>query len=304
MSIQKATPMRSQLSRRMFLGGAAGAALAGSLFSSRAVFAQSTPGTTATTYTFLALGLDAPSADQAANSDVVMVARADLENSTLRVLSIPKGLIVEVPGTGESTINEAYQIGISADPATGWESGAASTIATIEENFGVTIDGTLVTNLTDFAGVVDAIGGIVVDNPVAVSDPSLGDFAAGPLTLTGEQAVNYARIVGEDGTGARIDRQQALLQGILDTLTTPEVIEQLPTLITTLTGAVQTDIPANVQAELVAAAVSFEPESVVFGDLGDQLEVVSTDEAGAQTFQGDPAVISRYVQAFLDGSAG
>jgi hypothetical protein len=75
-------------------------------------------------------------------------------------------------------------------------------------------------------------------------------------------------------------------------------------LITTLTGAVQTDIPANVQAELVAAAVSFEPESVVFGDLGDQLEVVSTDEAGAQTFQGDPAVISSYVQAFLDGSAG
>jgi anionic cell wall polymer biosynthesis LytR-Cps2A-Psr (LCP) family protein len=183
----------------------------------------------------------------------------------------------------------------------------ASTVATIESNFGITIDGTVMTEMSDFAVIVDAIGGVEVNNPVAVSDPAFGDFPAGPITIDGAGAVAFSRVVGEEGTPGRIARQQALLVGILNQLILPEVVAQLPTVIVTLTGAVQTDIPANIQAELVAAAVSFAPDDIVFneeGEFEDQLEVVSTDEAGAQVYAADWATLPGFVESWLAGGAG
>ena len=123
-------------------------------------------------------------------------------------------------------INEAFRIGYYAD---GLVNGAELAAMAVTHVTGLEIDGWISLDFQGFQAMVDAIGGITIENPVAFSytwaeeDFLAGSFEssfdAGTLQLDGRRALDYARnrytsVVEESSDFARSVRQQRVLSAI------------------------------------------------------------------------------------------
>ncbi len=253
-------------------------------------------------YTFLVLGLDTREENADQRSDIIMVSRVDVAANTVRVLSIPRDLYVEIPGYGDDKINAAYQRGLASSPDLDWEVAASRTAETIDHNFGLSIDGAAITDMNRFPAIIDAVGGVDVDNPYTVDDPDWPEarFPTGMIHLDGDQALVFTRTRKMDGDGGRVMRQHLVLEALLVELQTPETFARLPDLIASLAGAVRTDIPIDVQLRLIAMLPNLASESLSFTNLDDQLWADYT-AGGAWIYQGDWSTLPGYVQSWLDG---
>lgn len=79
--------------------------------------------------------------------DVIIVARIDEANETVRLLSIPRDLWVPIAGLGEERkINQAFAVG-----------GAGTLIDTIEDNLGIPINNFISVDLSGFEGLVEVV---------------------------------------------------------------------------------------------------------------------------------------------------
>ena len=77
-----------------------------------------------------------------------MLVRTDPSHHQLSYLSIPRDLLVPVPGVGNAKINAAYQAG-----------GAALAIQTVHDYTGVPIDHAVILDFNGFKDLIDAEGG-------------------------------------------------------------------------------------------------------------------------------------------------
>ncbi len=253
-------------------------------------------------FTFLVLGLDTREQNTDQRSDTIMVARVDLDAPTVRTLSIPRDLYVEIPGYGDDKINAAYQRGLTLSPDLDWEIAAGLTAQTVTHNFGVPIDGTAMTDMNRFPAIIDAVGGVDVDNPYAFYDDTYfkRGFPAGNLQLNGADALVFCRIRVPDGDGGRVMRQHLVLEALLQKLRQPDMLARIPELIAALDDAVKTDIPLDVRARLLAALPNIQPENLSFTNIEELLWSDYTAE-GAWIYQGDWSTLPGYVQAWLSG---
>jgi LCP family protein required for cell wall assembly len=256
-------------------------------------------------YTFLVLGLDTREENADQRSDIIMISRVDPSSNTVRTLSIPRDLYLEIPGYGMDKINAAYQRGLASSPELDWEVAAGLTADTIAHNFGVTIDGVALTDMNRFPAIIDAVGGVDVDNPYAVDDPTWPEasFPAGMIHLDGAQALVFTRTRKMDGDGGRVMRQHLVLEALLEKIQGPDMLGNLPELISSLSGAVRTNIPFDVQARLLTMLPGLSSENLAFANIDDQLWADST-AGGAWIYQGDWNTLPGYVQSWLDGTAG
>ena len=149
--------------------------------------------------------------DEQANSDTLQVMRFDPDQQLIATLSIPRDLRVSVPGYGDEKINAAYAAG-----------GAALAIQTVQNYTGLRIEHVIVVDFTGLVGLVDAVGGITIDNPHALRSVFDGKdvrFREGRLDLDGANALAYARVrknalSASDSDVSRGGRQQAVIQAM------------------------------------------------------------------------------------------
>jgi len=285
---------QQHLSRRQMLGLTLGAAIA----QVPQVSAQGQR-----VYTFLVLGLDTREENADQRSDIVMIARVDLTSNSVRTLSIPRDLYVEIPGYGYDKINAAYQRGLASSPELDWTMGADLAVQTIEHNFGVRIEGIAITDMNRFPAIIDAVGGVDVDNPYAVDDPTWTEasFPAGLIHLDGARALVFTRTRKMDGDGGRVMRQHLVLAALLGKLQEPTVLPEIPGLAATLTDAVMTDISPGVQAQLLAMLPNIGKEDLFFTNIEPLLWADYT-AGGVWIYQGDWSTLAGYVQSWLDGT--
>lgn len=284
-----------RFSRRDLAASVAGAAAFGLLpFTGNA---RQTPESGQRQYTFLGLGLDRYS-DTGQRSDVNMLARVDLDAGTVRVLSIPRDLYVEIPGFPSFKINDAYNHGLHLTPDLDWRDGAALAAQTIERNFGVAVDGVALTDFDAFPQVIDAIGGVTVENPYDLEQGEW-EFPAGPTELDGERATIFTRL-RPDGDGGRVMRQHLVLRTMLENLQSPEMLTRIPELVETLSEVVKTTIPPGVHMQLIALVPRLTEEDLAFTNIEDMLWSGYTP-GGAWIYQGDWSVLPGYVQGWLAG---
>ena len=162
-----------------------------------------------------------------------MLVRTDPSHHQIAYLSIPRDLLVAVPGVGNTKINAAYQAG-----------GAALAIRTVHDFTGIPIDHALIVDFNSFKDLIDAEGGITVNVP----EPILSNrfdcpystearcqqwkgwrFAQGPQHMNGERALIYSRIRENQLNPAENDltrgaRQQAVAQAATAKLTSPSTL--------------------------------------------------------------------------------
>jgi LCP family protein required for cell wall assembly len=197
--------------------------------------ALSDDGNLLTGSTILVLGSDARTGESIDESqsgpsraDSIMLVHASL--GSVRKLSIPRDIEVEIPGHGTNKVNAAYALG-----------GPALTIETIEGFLGngLQISHLVEVDFEDFPELIDSLGGITVQNKTRICSPPFDNFwkgitfRKGELELNGRRALGYARVrknpcaPGEDDR-ARAARQQEVLRAIGDAATSPSTFVRLP----------------------------------------------------------------------------
>ena len=177
--------------------------------------------------------------DEQANSDTLQVMRFDPNRQLHSTLSIPRDLRVNVPGYGDQKINAAYATG-----------GPALAIKTVSDYTGLPIDHVMIIDFDGLEQVVDAVGGITVDNPGNIRSVFGGElytFPKGRITLNGADALAYARVRknilnASDSDVSRGGRQQQVIQALRTKLASPSGLLRLRTVATALGGAFSTDL--------------------------------------------------------------
>ncbi|HEV3379234.1 MAG TPA: LCP family protein [Thermoleophilaceae bacterium] len=211
--------------------------------------ALSDDGNLLTGSTILVLGSDARTGESIDESqtgpsraDSIMLVHAAL--GSVRKLSIPRDIEVEIPGHGTNKVNAAYALG-----------GPALTIETIESFLGngLQISHLVEVDFEDFPELVDSLGGITVQNKTRICSPPFDNFwkgitfRRGELNLNGRRALGYARVrknpcsPGEDDR-ARAARQQEVLRAIGDAATSPSAFIRLPLVSWRAPQALKTDM--------------------------------------------------------------
>lgn len=259
-------------------------------------------------YTFLVAGLDTRTVEEPENTDVMMVSRVNVVAGTVRTMSFPRDLLVEIPGIGFDKINRAYDYGSKANDHD-WNAGVALMEQTFEHNFGLTVDAVATTNFQGLPAVVDALGGVHVENPYDLRDADYPTedygtkeifYPAGDLELNGEQALEFARTRHQDGDDGRVMRQQLVLTGLLEKAQEPETLTKLPALLKATRDAVTTNIPGEVQTQLVAAVPNIDIANVQWGTMT-QFLWGDTTASGMWVYQGDWSTLPGYVLSWLAG---
>lgn len=163
----------------------------------------------------LLLGVDARPDDEASSSraDSMMLISVDMKHRCIKMVSFLRDTWVYIPShDGEQRLNAACTYG-----------GYNGVVDTIEYNFGVDIDGYVVTDFEMFKVLVDSIGGVEVDvtkkeaKEVTKHPKRYGGvkLESGKYKLTGEQALAYCRIRKIDTDFVRTKRQRTVMQSIL-----------------------------------------------------------------------------------------
>ena len=153
-------------------------------------------------FSVLMLGVDAREGDSG-RSDTIVVLTVNPSDETTRMVSIPRDTYTEIIGLGMmDKINHAFAFG-----------GIEMSMETVENLLDIPIDYVVQINMDSFQEIVDAVGGVEVDNPFAFDG-----FPAGSQELDGEQALEYVRMRYNDPRGdfGRQDRQKQVIQGIMN----------------------------------------------------------------------------------------
>ena len=240
----------------------------------------------------LLMGIDRrPGEPFISRTDSMMIISLNQEEETISILSVPRDLYVVIPGRGRDRINTAFVYGASdGNPV----NGATLSMQTIEYNLGVNLDHYI---LVDFAAVingVNAIGGIDVNVPFNISDPTYPDMNYGydPLFIPaglqhfdGTLALKYARTRHADSDFGRAQRQQQVVLAIRDKLLSMgvgQLILQAPTLWQQVEQGIRSDLSLNQLSQLGMLASDIPSESIRNEVLNQTYVSNHTTETGAQ----------------------
>ena len=198
------------------------------------------------TMNILLMGVDArpgEAIDIGVRPDALAVLHLDADTGSCRMLAIPRDSRIELPGYGLSKANHALAVG-----------GIPYQEQVIAQFLDITVDHY---GLIDFAGIeqlVDAVGGVTIENPEAFSVGGT-TFEAGSQTLDGKSALLYARYRGgSDGDFGRIGRQQQVLRAVLQSVSTRDLLTLVPRMLPVLEDHTRTSLDP---AEMINIATSF-----------------------------------------------
>lgn len=233
----------------------------------------------------LLLGVDSRPEDEAPpRSDTIIVVRVDPVLERVDMFSIPRDLLVDIPGYQAQKINAAYIIGEIDDLPGG---GPILAAQTIEYNFGIRIDYFATVSISGMEHVVDTIGGIVLDVPAPLKDDQYPTedyrltrayFGTGPQKMDGVQAVRYARTRHDDNDFKRSERQQQVLLALRNQILISGVITKLPQLISEVGDSVRTDLSPRQVLSLARFGQDLPRSSIYIHSINGLLEEVYIDE--------------------------
>ncbi|MFN2484858.1 MAG: LCP family protein [Candidatus Limnocylindria bacterium] len=162
-------------------------------------------------------------------TDSINILSIDPQSETTTMIAVPRDLWVEgVPALPQNgKVNEAFAAGFAA--AGTIDSAAETAMAVLSDVTGLRIDHWMALDFNGFRRMIDAVGGVTVNNPTAFSytwDESdfnaatwEGDFPAGEIHLNGDEALTYTRarytsVPSESSDFARSVRQQQVLSAL------------------------------------------------------------------------------------------
>ncbi len=251
-------------------------------------------------------------------SDTIAVVTIDPATKTAAILSIPRDLWIEVPdghgGWTSDRVNEAYRTG-EVDRLPG--GGPAAAAAAVTHNFGIPIDHYVALDFAGFTQLVDALGGIDIEVPHALTAtvlPKANDgayeyaFFEGREHLNGELALAYSRFrLDAEGDFGRIKRQQAIVLAARERALSLGWINHPVSVWDKYSSAMQTDLPAYQLPGFALLAKQIESRGITSRSLGEDgaTREVILRGSGADVLFPNPGVIAGIIaETFDDPSLG
>ena len=205
-------------------------------------------------------------------------------------VSVPRDAYVAIPGRGQTRIGHCLA------------SGPDACVATAEQEFGLEVDGYLLTGMEAFKQAIAAFGGLTVDVPTPVRDGGTAIPEAGEQRLTGSQALTYARDRKNrpGGDVARTQAQAELLALGHERVARAGGVTDVLDAVTVLRRHTFTDLPGPELTRLAFEAMRLPPENVE--------RTVATGSGamigGASMYRLDQQAYDRIADAAADGRLG
>jgi LCP family protein required for cell wall assembly len=143
---------------------------------------------------------------ETSRSDSLMLFTLNPKNKSMKITSIPRDTYTEIIGKGKKDkINHAYAFG-----------GIDMAVKTVENFLNVPVDHYIEVNMAGFKDIVDAVGGVDVNNDLDFTSRDT-HFNKGNIHLDGEAALKYTRMRYEDPRGdfGRQMRQRQVIQAVI-----------------------------------------------------------------------------------------
>lgn len=240
----------------------------------------------------LIMGIDRrPGEPFISRTDTMMVVSLDPTAKKISILSIPRDLYVVIPGRGRDRINTAFVYGSGGGNPAG---GAELARQTVEYNLGIPINHYVMVDFSAVVKGVDALGGIDVNVPFIINDPTYPDMNYGydPLYIPsglqhfdGVTALKYARTRHVDNDFGRAQRQQQVVLSVrrkaMD-LGITGLVTKAPILYQQLEQGVRTDLTLEQIMRLSVTASEIPSENIRNEVLDYQYVTSHTTDTGAQ----------------------
>ena len=184
---------------------------------------------------FLLLGVDERKNDRG-RSDTIVVITVNPQKRSMIMFNIPRDTRTEIIGRGtEDKINHAYAFG-----------NVPMAIDTVEHFLDIPIDYYVKVNMEAFKDIVDALGGVTVNNSFAFSSGK-HHFPEGTIRLNGDEALAYTRMRKQDPKGdiGRNVRQQQVVKAIIKEGAKIQSITKLSDILDSLEDNVKTNLTLN-----------------------------------------------------------
>jgi LCP family protein required for cell wall assembly len=208
--------------------------------------------------TFLLIGVDLMTGRSHTLTDSMILATLDVHTNKATLISVPRDtgsfdLYYGGAVTGGFKLNELMEA--ASSPSFGSpDSGVETLVNEIGFLVGLPIDYYAAVDLEGFVKMVQAIGGVDVNVTTAVDDPFTGTFVpTGLIHMDGHLALKYARSRMSSSDYARAGRQQQVLVALARKVVTPEVVPQLPDLLSLAGTTIATDFPMKNARNFVTA---------------------------------------------------
>lgn len=196
-------------------------------------------------FTVLVTGIDTyGSIGTTSRSDVNMLVTVNPVTKNIQLVSIPRDYYVETDcdpnlGCAIGQMDKLTHTGLH---------GADTTRATLEKLFGIDINYTLRVNFSSVQNIVDALGGITVDNTDGYAF-SIGGytFTQSVMELNGDQALMFSRERHSfaEGDRERGRNQMRVIQGMINKATSPAILTGYMGFLDAVSDSFETDMSAS-----------------------------------------------------------
>ncbi|MBP3953168.1 LCP family protein [Bacillus suaedae] len=182
---------------------------------------------------FLITGVDSRGNDHKGRSDTIIIMTVNPSKQSVKMLSLPRDTRTEIIGRGTiEKINHAYAYG-----------GVEMAMDTVENFLNIPLDHYVSVNMEGFKELVDAMGGVTVENAFAFSSGGFS-FNEGEVFLSGDEALAYSRMRYEDPRGdfGRNDRQRQIVEAVIQEAAHIGSITKVSEILNVVGGSVKTDL--------------------------------------------------------------
>lgn len=269
----------------------------------------------------LLLGMGGAGHDGPYLTDTIILARLDLKQKRIALFSIPRDLLVNIPGHGWWRVNNANAFGETKQAGTGPD----LVKQTIEQTLDVPVHYYVRIDFKGFEKVIDSLGGVTVDVERAFTDAKYPAgpnefqtvrFDSGRQTMDGEEALIFTRSRhGDNNEGsdfARAARQQKILMAVRSRVLSPTLIlnpARLTGLYRSLNDSLASNMSTGEIAHLIDTMRDISGDAIsmhVFDDAPDGELTAQILEDGAYVLvpkKGYETLRLAIVNAFGDGGA-
>ena len=223
---------------------------------------------------FLLIGRDTQEGKHGRSDSMILCTLNKAENK-ITLTSFLRDLYLPIPGHRSNRINAAYAFG-----------GAPLLKETLESNFRLHIDGCIQADFSQFAQIIDLLGGVDItlrsDEAAHIARETGTILSEGTHTLNGVQALSYSRIrkLDKQGDFGRTDRQRKVLQSVADRVRSAP-LPTLLSLVRRMIPMISTDLAAH---DILSYAITYAP--LLTGGTITSQHIPAPEDCRYETIQG------------------
>ena len=186
---------------------------------------------------------------ETSRSDVNLIAVVNPKTYQILLVTTPRDYYVPIPGVSGGQKDKLTHAGIY---------GIDASMRTLGELYETDINYYARVNFTSLIKMVDALGGITINNDVAFTGYNGTYFAKGNISIDGDEALEYSRERHAFGAGdnERVFHQQIVIMGMLNKMMSPAVITNYSSVLNAIEGCFETNMSSREITSLIQMQIN------------------------------------------------